>query len=188
MLNQSATDLLLDHMDLLIGLDGSLPVLDLACGSGRNGLALTEQGISVLFADRSARALKVLEQRLLEAGLPGRIWQVDLEQPGADPFSGQCFSAIVVVNYLHRPLFPVLMNAVMPGGLVVYETFTVAQARYGRPHNPDFLLRPGELDSIFQAWEVIYRFEGILQNPERGVAQIVVRKPATPGPDGAICG
>jgi SAM-dependent methyltransferase len=173
---------LLDHLDLLTALDRSLPVLDLACGTGRNGLLLVRRGIPVVFADRSAKALKVVKQRLAEDGLSGRIWQVDLEEPDPSPVSGQCFSAIIGFHYLHRPLFPVLLNAVKPGGLVVYETFTIMNRRFGRPNNLDFLLQPGELKSIFQVWEVIFHFEGIRQYPDRAVAQIVARKPCA-GPD-----
>jgi len=178
MSNPAAAGLLRDHLGLLLDLDRSLPVLDLACGTGRNGLLLAEQGLSVVFADKSDTALSVVERRLVEAGLQGRIWQVDLERPGVNPFSGQTFSAVVGFCYLHRPLFPSLLAAVTPGGLVVYETFTVEQRRFGRPHNPDFLLLPGELQTTFQAWQIIHYFEGLQNNPERGVSGIVARKPA----------
>ncbi len=169
--------LLLDHLDLLTNQDRSLPVLDLACGTGRNGLMLAQQGIPVVFADRSTAALEVVKHRLEEADLPGRIWHVDLEQPGAKPLSGQCYNAILVFRYLHRPLFPALQDAVTPGGLIIYETFTIENRRFGRPHNPDFLFLPGELKTLFKGWQTIHDFEGIMQNPERAVAQIVTRKP-----------
>jgi len=177
MSNQSAAGLLLDHMDLLTCLDRSLPVLDLACGKGRNGLMLAEQGVSVLFADRSVSALKAVEQHLLEASLPGRVWQVDLEQPNDGLLANKHFAAVLGFNYLYRPLFPILKRAIVSGGLVVYETFTLEQSRFGRPHNPNFLLMPGELKACFQHWEIIHYFEGVRQNPDRGIAQIVARKP-----------
>lgn len=173
---QPAARLLLDHLDLLMGLDRSFPVLDLACGKGRNGLALAGFGIPVVFADRSQQSLKVVEQKLGEGNLPGRVWEADLELPGVNPFSDKCFSAVLGFCYLHRPLFPFIKKAVIPRGLVVYESFTVEQQRFGRPHNPDFLLQSGELVAVFQDWEIIHQFEGILENPERCVAQIVVRK------------
>ena len=172
-----AAKLLLDHLDLLTTLDHSLPVLDLACGTGRNGLMLAENGIPVMFADRSASALETIEQRLTEDKLPGRTWQVDLEQPGVNPFSSVRFNAIIVFRYLHRPLFPSLLSAVKPGGLIIYETFTIENRNFGRPNNPDFLLKPGELKTLFQDWEIIDYFEGVLNNPDRAVAQIVARKP-----------
>lgn len=173
----NAAKLLLDYLDLLTGLDRSLPVLDLACGTGRNGLLLAEQGIPVLFADKSTGLLEVVEQRLAQSGLQGRCWLVDLEQAGAQPLSGLRFAAVIDFRYLHRPLFPALRESVTPGGLVVYETFTLEQCRFGRPKNPDFLLRPGELTTHFKDWEIIFEFEGVRQNPDRAVAQIVARKP-----------
>ena len=73
------------------------------------------------------------------------------------------FSAIIVFRYLHRPLFRALRNAVTPGGLVIYETFTTANREFGRPRSKDFLLLPGELKSLFQDWEIIHEFEGLQQ-------------------------
>jgi len=172
-----AAKLLLDHLDLLTKLEHSLPVLDLACGTGQNGLMLARRGTPVVFSDRSSRDLETIDRHLTEEGLPGNTWNVDLEQPGVNPLSNDAYSAIIVFRYLHRPLFPALINAVIPGGLVVYETFTIANQPYGRPNNPDFLLQPGELTSVFQEWETIYEFEGMLRNPDRIGAQIVARKP-----------
>lgn len=176
MVRQPASDLLLNNLDLLLSLDRSLPVLDLACGEGRNGLVLAEHGMLVVFADRSENALKAVEKDLIDRGLPGRTWQVDLELARANPLSGQRYSAVIGFRYLHRPLFPAIKNAVMPGGLVVYRTFTVDNRRFGRPDNPDFLLQPGELKAIFEDWETIDYFEGRLKDPDREVAQVVARK------------
>jgi hypothetical protein len=80
--------------------------------------------------------------------------------------------------YLHRPLFPLFKEAVIPGGLVVYETFTTGQRQFGRPNNPDFLLQPGELAALFDDWEIIFQFEGVAKDPDRCIAQVVARKPA----------
>jgi len=176
-----AAALLLEHLSLLVNLDRGLPILDLACGRGRNGLALAEQGVSVVFADNSSNVLEIVERRLAENDLRGSVWQVDLEEPDSNPFAGFSFSAVMGFCYLHRPLFPALKGAIMPGGLVVYETFTIEQRRFGRPNNPDYLLQPNELQEMFQAWEIIYHFEGVQLNPERHVAQIVARKPARYG-------
>jgi len=176
-MSNKASKLLLDHLSLLTTMDRSLPVLDLACGTGRNGLVLAQHGIPVVFSDKDTLALDIVKQHLLEGALPGRIWQVDLEQAELNPLSGQSFSAIIGFRYLHRPLLPAIINAVSPGGLLVYETFTIENRRFGRPNNPKFLLRRGELKTIFRDWEMLYYFEGIRQNPDRGVAEIVVRKP-----------
>lgn len=172
-----AASLLLRHLDLLTELDPSLPVLDLACGEGRNGLVLAQHGVPVVFADRSVSALQKVDQRLARDSLPGRTWQIDLEKPGVNPFSIDCYSAIIGFRYLHRPLFPTLRGAIRPGGLIIYETFTLQNQEFGRPNNPDYLLKLNELTTIFQDWEVIDDFEGILKNPDRAVAQIVARKP-----------
>jgi hypothetical protein len=69
-----------------------------------------------------------------------------------------------------------MRKALRRGGILIYETFTVEQPKFGKPHNPDFLLRPGELYEWFGDWETIHAFEGIKDNPRRAVAQIVCRK------------
>jgi len=170
-------EILLDYLDAPANTDRVWPMLDLACGTGRNGLKLARRGIPVVFADRSSTALAEIEQQLSKSKLPGRVWLVDLEQANINPFDGQFFSAVVCFRYLHRPLFPHLLNAVEPGGLVIYETFTTGNRRFGRPNNPDFLLEPGELKTWFQNWEIIHCYEGIQHSPDRAIAQIVARKP-----------
>lgn len=154
----------------------TFPVLDLACGMGRSGLSLAQRKIPVVFADRSSTALEGIRQQLSDNNLPGRVWQIDLEQANINPFAGQAFSAAICFRYLHRPLFPHLLNAVEPDGLVVYETFTTENLRFGRPNNPDFLLKAGELKSLFPDWEVIHYYEGIQHQPDRAIAQIVAHK------------
>lgn len=172
--------LLLDHLNLLNNRDQSLPVLDLACGTGRNGLAVARSGRPVVFADRSESALNIISKKLHEGALPGRTWHIDLEQPGINPFSDQAYLAVIVFRYLYRPLFAYLKDAVIPGGMVIYETFTVKNRCFGRPNSTDFLLLPGELETIFQDWEIVHSFEGVLSNPDRAIAQIVARKPDAP--------
>ena len=169
--------LLLDHVGLLQNLPQTQPVLDLACGNGRNGLLLAKKGVPVVFSDRSIQALEDIKQQLEKSKFPGRTWHVDLEQKDTNPFEGQSYSAIIGFRYLHRPLFPALMSAVMAGGVVIYETFTTANRKYGRPNNPDFLLKRGELKNIFEDWEIVFYYEGDLPDPDRNVAQIVARKP-----------
>lgn len=176
-MSDNASQLLLDHLDLLTNSVLSLPVLDLACGTGRNGLLLAKHGIPVVFADRSDTALDVVKKVLAENALPGRIWQIDLEKANPKPLASHKYSAIIGFRYLHRPLFSAIKKVVEPGGLVIYETFTIENRRFGRPANPDFLLQRGELRTIFEGWELIHHFEGIRPNPDRGIAQIVVRKP-----------
>lgn len=168
------------HEALLSFLDSDtkrvFPVLDLACGTGRSGLSLVQRKIPVMFADRSPTALGGIRQQLSDNNLPGQVWQVDLEQADINPFAGQAFSAAICFRYLHRPLFPHLLNAVEPDGLVIYETFTIENRRFGRPANPDFLLKEGELETLFPNWEIIHYYEGIQHHPDRAIAQIVARK------------
>lgn len=148
------------------------PVLDLACGTGRNGLFLSDQNMPVVFADRSNDAMATIKPKLSEGS---RLWPVDLELPGLYPLANQMFSAVLVFRYLHRPLFEAIKQAVKPGGLIVYETFTIDQAKLGRPKNPDFLLLPGELNGVFADWQILRTFEGMINNS--AVAQIVAVKP-----------
>lgn len=114
-------------------------VLDLACGSGRHSRYLTCIGFEVVAVDRDAQALSSL------AGAPGvSVREHDLES-SAWPFVAERFDGIVVTNYLHRPLLPLLAASLAPDGLLIYETFAQGNQRYGKPSSPQFLLRPGEL-------------------------------------------
>lgn len=114
--------------------------LDLACGSGRHARLLAAQGLRVLAVDRDPESLA-------KAQGPGvTTMEFDLEAEGAVwPFEPGRFSAIVVTNYLHRPLFPHLAASLRPDGILIYETFAQGNQIYGKPSNPDFLLAPGEL-------------------------------------------
>ena len=169
--------LLLRFSSLLEDADLEGPVLDLACGSGENGLFLAGLGLPVVLADRSADALEEARRSAAQRGLTAEFWEVDLET-GANPLPEEYYRAVLVFRYLHRPLIPHLRRTLRKGGIVIYETFTVEQPKYGRPHNPDFLLQPGELAGWFQDWEIIHQFEGLLKDPPRAMAQIVCRKPA----------
>ena len=169
--------LLSEYLPALRDVSALGPIVDLACGSGRNGLFLARMGLPVVFADHSQEALDTVARQLHAEGVSGETWQVDLEVGSGDPLAGRCFAAALVFRYLHRPLMPHLIASILPGGLVVYETFTLRNTQYGRPHNPDFLLRPGELTELFTGWTTHHSFEGHLPDPDREVAQIVCRKP-----------
>ena len=114
-------------------------VLDLACGPGRHARFFAARGCQVDAVDRDpncGQALAgVLRVRFLAADLEERRW----------PYDGRLFDAIVVTNYLHRPLFPRLLSALARGGVLLYETFAAGNERYGKPSNPDFLLLDREL-------------------------------------------
>jgi len=174
-----ASTLVQNHIDRLMSCAEHGDVLDLACGSGRNGLFLVNNGINVCFADRSPEALDELRHRLAASGATATVWEVDLEDAGDNPLSGKSFGAILVFNYLHRPLLDSIRDAVVPGGLVIYETFTVDNLLHGRPRNPDYLLRAGELAERFHDWDIMHYFEGEVAGPKgpKAIAQIVARKP-----------
>lgn len=114
-------------------------VLDVAAGSGRHTRLLVALGYTVEAVDRDAAAMARL------AGIERVQTRVADIEAGPWPYAGEQFAGIVVTNYLHRPLLPLLVAAVAPGGVLIYETFAVGNERFGRPTNPDFLLRPGEL-------------------------------------------
>jgi SAM-dependent methyltransferase len=163
-------------------------VLDLAAGSGRHTALLRDRGYRVLAVDRDTG---VLGRRF--AGDPVvEIRSLDLEDGG--PWTlGQGFDGIVVANYFHRPLFAPMIDALARGGAVLYETFMLGNERFGRPSNPDFLLRPGELLAAFGAALTVVAFEqGIVDEPRPAALQrIAVVKgpptvlPATPPPAGS---
>lgn len=155
------------------------PILDLACGTGENGLFLASLDLPVVLADRSSEALQVARRSAEGRGLQVEYWEIDLET-GGNPLPEEHYRAILVFHYLHRPLVPHIRDAIRKGGIMIYETFTIEQPKYGRPRNPDFLLRPGELADWFKDWESIHYFEGLLDDPPRAVAQIVCRKPGEP--------
>jgi SAM-dependent methyltransferase len=148
--------------------------LDVACGRGRHALWLAAQGFRVTAVDRDAEALADLVDEARTRGLSTiDAAAVDLEGDGRiSPV--EAFDVIVAVHYLHRPLFPQLIDALRPGGVLVYETFTAAQGARGKPTNPDFLLRPGELLQLIRPLSVLASREGEFDG--RDVASVVAQK------------
>jgi SAM-dependent methyltransferase len=114
-------------------------VLDVAAGGGRHTRFFRDRGHAVTALDLSLDGMADLVDRagisLVQADLEARPW----------PLGAQVFDAVVVTNYLHRPLLATLVASVAPGGILIYETFAEGQAAIGRPSNPDYLLTPGEL-------------------------------------------
>jgi SAM-dependent methyltransferase len=126
-------------------------VLDLACGGGRHVRLFLAAGHPVTAVDRDLSGLAVPPEA---AGLE-RL-ETDLEDGQPFPLAGRRFAAVVVTNYLYRQILPDLVAAVAPGGLLIYETFAAGNERFGKPANPDFLLRPGELlDAVRGALRVL---------------------------------
>ena len=116
------------------------PVLDVAAGAGRHTQLFLGLGHPVIAIDREVTRLRAIGNR------PGlTVLAADLEGGAQWPLEGRKFSGIIVTNYLHRPLLPAIVAALAPGGVLIYETFAQGNERFGRPSNPDFLLKPGEL-------------------------------------------
>jgi 2-polyprenyl-3-methyl-5-hydroxy-6-metoxy-1,4-benzoquinol methylase len=134
--------------------------LDVACGNGRNSLWLAARRFAVRAVDRDAAAVAALARKARMDGLTIMAEQLDLEAGGGMASPGTTYDVVVVVNYLHRPIFSDLIAAVRPGGVLVYETFTAAQAQRGKPTNPAFLLDPGELRQLVQPLEIVVEREG----------------------------
>jgi SAM-dependent methyltransferase len=146
-------------------------VLDVACGSGRHVRWLAARGWAVTGIDRDAAAIEPLRPL-------GRMLAADIEN-GPWPLPGTRFDAVVVTNYLWRPLLPTLLASLAEGGLLVYETFAVGNEAFGKPSNPDFLLRPGELLQACRGLHVVAYEDGLLSGPPRCVQRIVaVHAPA----------
>jgi SAM-dependent methyltransferase len=162
-------------------------VLDLACGTGRNGHFLIEQSVDVCFSDKNSDALNQIENEmdtgatLKQKHGKATFWNVDFEKENNSPLQGKCFAGVIVFRYLHRPLFEQIKSAIAPGGFIIYETFTVDNREYGRPNNPHFLLQKRELLEVFSGWQVIHYFEGVVMNKsatsKQAIAQIVAIKP-----------
>lgn len=139
-------------------------VLDIACGRGRHARFFARRGHPVEAVDRDPAKLAPL------AGIPGiSVTSADLEN-GPWPYEGQQFAGIVVANYLHRPLFPRLLAALAPGGVLIYETFVAGNERYGRPSNPAFLLNPGELLEVVRGRLRVIAYEDIEVSEPRPAA------------------
>ncbi len=142
-------------------------VLDLACGKGRHSLLLAERGYRVEAVDRDADALAAISARA-----PGIVTRAADLEGGPWPYHGCVFDGIVVTNYLYRPLLPMLLNALDVNGVLIYETFMTGNEKFGKPANPAFLLRPGELLDVVRRRLTVVAFEqGEIAAPRPAVMQ-----------------
>ena len=148
-------------------------VLDVACGSGRHVRWFAERGCRVTGVDRDAAALAPLQPiaETLVADLENAPW----------PLPGRQFGAVVVTHYLWRPLLPALVGSLAEGGVLLYETFAFGNASVGKPSNPDFLLRPGELLAAFAGLRVVAFEDGFATSPERFVQRLAAVREAAGG-------
>lgn len=149
-------------------------VLDVACGHGRHAHWFYKRNHRLVLVDRSSDAIKSI-------AIPGEFCETvlaDIEN-GPWPFAHRQFEAVVVTNYLWRPLMPTLLASVAPGGVLIYETFAQGNESVGKPSRPDFLLRPGELLEWCRDLRVVAYEDGFLRAPERFTQRIAaVREPS----------
>ena len=159
------------YWDLL----GSRVAADLACGAGRNAAYLAERGFETTAFDFAEAGLEATRRRAAERGLHLRVELVDLEAPETD-LGAEAFDLIVVVHFLHRPLFSVIRRALKPGGLVVYKTYTRDQLGLPEgPTNPAYVLEANELLREFGDYRVL-RYEEKISG--EGTAALLAQKPS----------
>ncbi len=135
-------------------------VLDVACGHGRHARWFHSLHHPVIGVDRSPEAMEAVA-----GAIPDGEWVVADIENGPWPFAGRQFDAVVVTNYLWRPLMDVLLASLAPGGVLIYETFTQGNETVGKPSRPDFLLRSGELLTICQGLRVVAFEDGFDERP-----------------------
>jgi SAM-dependent methyltransferase len=141
-------------------------VLDVAAGRGRHARLLAALGHPVEAVDRDAAAVSALD------GVPAVVTRVADLETGAWPYQGRTFAAVVVANYLHRPLLPLMIDALAGGGVLIYETFAAGNERFGRPSNPDFLLRAGELLEAVRGRLRVIAYEDVqVERPKPALVQ-----------------
>ena len=146
-------------------------MLDVAAGGGRHARFLAARGHAVTAVDRDEVALR-------EVADAAETVVADLES-GPWPVAGRSFDAVVVANYLWRPLWPSLLAALAPGGVLIYETFASGNETVGRPARPDFLLAPGELLRAAAGLRIVAYEDGFLNAPDRFVQRIVAVRETT---------
>ena len=165
------------------------PALDLACGTGRHTLLLASRKQMVTAVDSSRVALEILEQRAVDLdcatthikrptqianrGRRIQLWEADLEEVN---LPAEAFSLVICVNYLQRSLFSQIESTLTPGGMLLFETYTVAQLDFeGGPRNPNYLLEPGELRTAFPSLQHLFYRE---LRAGKGIASLIAQKAA----------
>lgn len=149
-------------------------VLDVAAGSGRHARWLADRGFAVTAIDRDAAAMQALADcaETIVADIESGPW----------PLAGRSFDAVLVTNYLWRPLLPAIVAATGPGGVLLYETFAAGNESVGRPARPDFLLERAELLRVAAGLRIVAFEDGFLADPDRFVQRIVAVREARTDP------
>lgn len=156
------------------------PVADLACGLGRHCLAAAAEGLPVVGFDRNAVSLRALQAEARRRALRVECVLADLEARHGIPLKPESCGAILVFRFLFRPLAATISEALVPGGLLLYETFTKAQLAFSSgPRNPDHLLAEGELVGLFPDLEILSHAEGLSPGEKPTTwARLAARKPS----------
>ena len=136
-------------------------ILDVACGKGRHARLFAERGHPVEAVDRDPALVAEL------AGIPNITTRCADLEGDPWPYEGESFAGIIATNYLHRALFPHILAALAPDGVLIYETFAAGNERYGRPSNPDFLLQPGELLDVVRGRLRVVAYEDLFVTDPR---------------------
>ncbi|MDD3678545.1 MAG: class I SAM-dependent methyltransferase [Dehalococcoidales bacterium] len=148
--------------------------LDIAMGNGRNTIYLAEMGFDAEGVDVSEEAVKNALERAKSAGVNINAYVKDIEA-GNYIIEKNAYDVIVCFNYLHRPLMPRIKDGLKKGGMVVYQTYTIDQLQFGKPSNPDFLLKYNELLEVFSDFRCLRYYEGITDS-RKAVAGIIAQK------------
>jgi SAM-dependent methyltransferase len=150
--------------------------LDLATGSGRNAIYLALKGYAVDAIDYSRAAVSQLKSFVNQQSLAVSVKQEDLT---TSRIPEATYDLIINFNYLERLLIPQIIKGLKPGGMVLFETYTIEQPRYGKPHNPDYLLKPNELINSFKELHIIYYHERVDHSSEetKAIASLLAQKP-----------
>lgn len=147
-------------------------VIDIACGKGRHGRLFLEKGHPVVFVDIDTDGLDDLGGRSDVS-----VIETDLETDGFWPFAGHAYAGVIVTNYLWRPILPKIIDLVAPGGLLLYETFAVGNEAFGKPSNPDYLLKPDELRDAVDGKLDVLAFEQLeTKTPRPAVIQHIAAR------------
>ena len=155
---------------------GLLPkgrVLDVAMGSGRNAIYLAQMGFEVEGVDGSQEAVRRAMNRAEKSGVHLKVEVANLE--AAYPINQGGYDVIICFNYLQRSLIPQIKAGLRTGGMVMYETFILEQARIGKPTNPDYLLKHNELLNMFREFRCLRYREGIIDR-RKAIASILAEK------------